>query len=102
VSARVLIFYRAPASDPEAVERAYHDISPQMKGTPGLRRNELLRDVTEPDRYVVCSEWESLEAFQAWESGPDHRGRTSPLRPFQDRDGDRRHYGIYQVAAAYE
>lgn len=101
-AARVLIFYRAPEDDPDAVERGYHEVSPEMKGTPGLTRNELLQDVGDPRSYVVWSEWESLAAFQEWESGPHHRGRTSPLRPYQDRDGERRHYGVYEVKAAYQ
>ncbi|GII95055.1 antibiotic biosynthesis monooxygenase family protein [Sinosporangium siamense] len=100
-TARVLIYYRAPGGDSEVIEKAYHEISAEMAGTAGLLRNELIRDADEPDSFLVLSEWQDLDAFRLWERGPQHRGTTSPLRQYQDRDRGRRHYGIYQVVAAY-
>lgn len=98
--ARVLIYASAPDSDPAAVERAYHEISAGLDGTPGLLGNELLRDTADRTRFVVLSRWGDLAAFQAWESGPDHRGSTSPLRRYQKRD-DPAVFGIYEVVASY-
>ncbi|WP_306212590.1 antibiotic biosynthesis monooxygenase family protein [Actinoplanes sp. RD1] len=98
--ARVLIFAAAPVDDADAVGRAYHRISRELAGTPGLIRNELLRDTTDGSRFVVMSEWESLELFRNWERGAAHKGTTAPLRPLQD--GSRgAAFGIYEVAAAY-
>lgn len=99
--ARVLIYYRAPSDDPDVIERSYRETSRALANTPGLLRNELLRDAAEPDSYVILSEWESLAAFRQWEEGPTHRGRTSPMRPYQDRGGRSKHYGIYEVTAVY-
>jgi heme-degrading monooxygenase HmoA len=98
--ARVLLYCRAPEGDGEPIEEAYHQISADLHGTAGLLRNELLRDVLEPDAFVVLSEWESLDAFHAWESGPDHRDTTAPLRGYQDRSRERP-FGLYEVTAAY-
>jgi len=97
---RVLLYVRAPEGGAASIERAYHQISTDLHGTEGLLRNELLRDISDRQGFVVFSEWASLAAFQAWEQGPAHRGRTSPLRPFKDRARGR-HYGIYAVTAAY-
>jgi len=97
---RVLLYVRAPEGGAAAVERAYHEVSATLAGTPGLLRNELLREVRDRDGFAVLSEWESRAAFQAWEEGPSHRGNTSPLRPFKDRVRGR-HYGIYEVTATY-
>jgi heme-degrading monooxygenase HmoA len=99
--ARVIIYYQAPEGAAEIVEQAYHEASSALRGTPGLISNELLHDVGREDRFAVLSEWDSLDAFRAWEHGRDHRMRTSPLRSFQDRSGDRRHYAVYEVAARY-
>jgi heme-degrading monooxygenase HmoA len=99
--ARVLIFYRAPSDDPEVIEKSYHAVSQVLAETPGLVSNELLRGVTDQADYVVLSEWESLGAFQQWETGPAHRGNTSPMRPYQDRENHTKHYGIYEVVASY-
>jgi heme-degrading monooxygenase HmoA len=100
---RVLIFAAAPPDRARAVEEAYHAISRELRGTPGLIGNELLRSTTAPGEYVVMSEWETLEAFQRWEAGPGHRASTSPLRPFQHPAGGRggQSFGIYQVSATY-
>jgi heme-degrading monooxygenase HmoA len=98
--ARVLLYCRAPGGDPAPIEEAYHAISADLNGTTGLLHNELLRDVLEPDAFIVLSEWASLAAFHAWESGPDHRDTTSPLRGYQDRSRPRP-FGLYEVTAAY-
>lgn len=48
----------------------------------------------------MLSAWESLAAFQKWESGSAHRGTTSPLRQYQD--GERsRPFALFEVAAEY-
>ncbi|MFC3997682.1 antibiotic biosynthesis monooxygenase family protein [Nocardiopsis sediminis] len=98
--ARVLIWHRAPDTGPEAVERAYDDISRHLAGTPGLLGNELLRAADDAGRLLVMSEWESLDAFVTWEKGADHRLATAPLRPYQDRGRDR-FFEVYEVAAAF-
>jgi heme oxygenase (mycobilin-producing) len=100
-TARVIIYYRAPSGDAEVIEKAYHAISAELAATDGLLRNELLRDRDEPDSFLVLSEWRSLADFQTWETGPAHRGTTSPLREYQDRDRGHRHYGVYDVVAVY-
>jgi heme oxygenase (mycobilin-producing) len=99
--ARILVFYRAPADDPAAVERIYHEVSTTMKDTEGMLGNQLLKDLTDPGSYVVASDWKDMTAFSAWDKSTGHR-RTGPLDPFQDADPSRRkHFGIYQVVAHY-
>jgi heme-degrading monooxygenase HmoA len=97
---RVLIFVVAPGDDPGAVERAYHRISEDLSGTPGLLGNELLRATTDGSRFIVMSEWASLAAFETWERGTAHKGTTAPLRQYQDRSRGAP-FGLYEVAAAY-
>jgi heme-degrading monooxygenase HmoA len=102
---RVLLYAVAPKSgtrdvDGSAVEHAYHRVSRELRGTPGLLGNELLRSVRDPRGFVVMSHWESLAAFTAWEAGPAHRATTAPLRP--RLDGARPvPFEIYEVRAAY-
>jgi heme-degrading monooxygenase HmoA len=98
MTAYVLLFVAAP--EPDAVCDAYHDISRGLAGTPGLVRNALLELVDAGQRFVVLSEWASLEAFRAWEAGTDHRRLTAPLRPYHDRSMSGG-YGVYRVTAEY-
>lgn len=95
---RVLV-YVTDSADQDAVLRAYHRISRELSGTPGLIGNELLTSVHDGASHVVVSYWADLAAFRAWEEGADHRNTTSPLRPYQT-PGMRA--GIYEVAAAYD
>lgn len=97
---RVLVWHRAPARDPSAVEDAYHQISKALQGTPGLLRSELLRSEADPHALMVMSEWEGMEAFRAWEQGGSHRDTTAPLRPYQDRSRGQP-YEIYEVTGTY-
>jgi heme-degrading monooxygenase HmoA len=98
---RVLIYAAAPESDPDGVEKAYHEISTALRGVPGLLGNELLREMgSDRARFVVMSEWESFGAFQRWEKGADHRNTTAPLRPYQDTSGGRS-FALYAVNARY-
>nr|ADG86327.1 monooxygenase [Streptomyces sp. SANK 61196] len=97
---RIVLYLRAEEAEASAVAEAYHHISGDLAGTPGLLGNELLREVTDPGAYAVLSEWESMAAFRDWEAGSAHRGTTSPLRPYQD--GERRSpFALFEVAAAY-
>lgn len=97
---RVVVYARAEPADAGALEEAYHRVSHDLAGTPGLLANELLRSVTDGQAYAVMSEWESVAAFSAWEQGATHRGTTAPLRPFQDR-GRGATFEIYAVTAEY-
>ena len=99
--ARVLVFYRAPAEDPTAVERVYQEVSNHLSGTVGLLGNQLMKDLTDPGSYVVASDWVDMAAFGVWDQSTGHR-KTTPLDPYQDSDPQRRkHFGVYEVVARY-
>jgi heme oxygenase (mycobilin-producing) len=100
MSGRVRVLLYAATTDRDAVTAAYHKVSAELAGTAGLLGNELLHSVHEPDRFIVISEWESLQAFRTWESGNAHRGTTAPLREFQDTSRGSA-FGLYEVTAAY-
>ena len=97
---RVLVWHRVADGELVAVEEAYRQVSQGLRGTPGLLGSELLRSGQQPSSMLVMSEWESLEAFRAWEEGTEHRAATAPLRPY--RDHHRQHpFELYQVTAAH-
>jgi heme oxygenase (mycobilin-producing) len=81
---RVLLYHRAQDADVERLLVAYRRVAAELRGTPGLLQDELLRSTLDPDAFVLLSEWESMAAFREWESRPDHRATTAPLRPYRD------------------
>ncbi|ONI78129.1 antibiotic biosynthesis monooxygenase [Actinosynnema sp. ALI-1.44] len=95
---RVLLYH--DTADVTGIEAAYHQVSHNLAGVPGLLGNELLRSVPDPTGFVVVSHWRDLAAFHKWERGVDHRDSTALLRPYRDTSLPRP-FGVYQVTAAY-
>ncbi len=85
--ARMMVFATIKPGEEEAFEAAFKEVTSKVKGTPGHISDELLRDVTEdrpatePTPYILLSEWESTDAFLAWEDAPIHMQTTTPMRP---------------------
>jgi heme-degrading monooxygenase HmoA len=95
---RVLVYHST--EDGEGIEKAYHEVSTELSGVPGMLGNELLRSLRDGTGFVVLSRWRDLAAFTEWEQGARHRDSTAPLRPYQDRKLSVP-FGIYEVTAAY-
>ena len=94
MTARVMVFAKIKPGEEAAFEAAYTEVTRKVKGTPGHIHDELLRDTTEPGAYILLSEWESKEAFLAWENAPIHMQTTTPMRPHWAGRVDRRIYDI--------
>jgi heme-degrading monooxygenase HmoA len=82
-----MVFAKINPGDEEAFEAAYAEVTAKVKGTKGHIADELLRraeppDDNEPWSYILLSEWESKEAFLAWEDAPIHMQTTTPMRPY--------------------
>ena len=82
MTARVMVFATITEGQEEAFEAAYAVVTARVKGTQGHLQDELLRHHGQPGRYVLLSEWESLDAFLSWEDAPVHREVTTPMRPY--------------------
>ena len=108
---RVMVFAKIKNENREAFEKAYAEVTAKVKGTAGHVRDELLRHSTgsdimpgaepEPEQddgttaYILLSEWESRDAFLAWERDEIHMQTTTPMRPYWAGRVQRR---IYDVA----
>ena len=93
MTVQVHVYAHAPDGGGE-LERAYHEISRTLSGTPGLLGNSLFTDADAPGSYLVVSEWASVEAFRQWERGGEHRRQTAALRPFVDPTSSGRTYHL--------
>lgn len=92
---RVLLYHRT--ADGDGIATGYRVVSERLAAVPGQLGNELLRDVHDPDVFVVLSRWTSLTAFDAWEQGDWHRESTADLRPYRDVAGGRP-FAVFVVA----
>lgn len=103
--ARMMVFATIKPGDEAAFEAAFAEVTQKVRGTAGHVRDELLRDVSEDlvegeaSRYVLLSEWESTDAFLAWEHDTIHMQTTTPMRPYWAGRVERR---MYEVAVRIE
>lgn len=81
MTARVMVVADVAEGKEAEFEAAYAQVTAAVKGTPGHVHDELLSQQGRPGRYILLSEWESVDAFIAWEDAPIHREITVPMRP---------------------
>ncbi len=61
----------------EAYEGIRHLVS---KGVKGHILDQVCQDPTNPDAWLITSEWEDLEHFLEWERTQEHRDLVKPMR----------------------
>jgi 2-polyprenyl-6-methoxyphenol hydroxylase-like FAD-dependent oxidoreductase/heme-degrading monooxygenase HmoA len=90
---RVDITTTVAPGEEEAFERAYAHTTERLRGTPGLIREELLK---EPDAsiYHIFAEWESERDFTNWVDDPSHADQSAALIRWLSVDFQRRLFEI--------
>ncbi|HEX5402949.1 MAG TPA: antibiotic biosynthesis monooxygenase family protein [Pseudonocardiaceae bacterium] len=79
--ARVVFLIRVPADRTEDFLRAYEGIRYEVaEGVPGHLVDQVCQSASDPEQWLITSEWRSLESFEAWENSPDHRSLVRPMR----------------------
>jgi heme-degrading monooxygenase HmoA len=79
--ARVLFLIRVPQERTHAFLRAYERIRYQVaEGVDGHLVDQVCRSPTDPEQWLITSEWASLAHFEAWEGSAGHRDLVRPLR----------------------
>jgi 2-polyprenyl-6-methoxyphenol hydroxylase-like FAD-dependent oxidoreductase/heme-degrading monooxygenase HmoA len=105
---RIDISTRVGPGEEEAFERAYAIVTDRLRGTPGLIREELLREPGS-DLFHIFAEWETDQDFRNWVDDPSHADQTGPIIRWLSVFFERKLYeirfrpqeaGIRRVAAA--
>lgn len=79
--ARVVFLVRVPERDIGRFLGAYERIRYEVAaGVPGHIRDQVCQSTSDPEQWLITSEWESLEHFVAWERSPGHRELAGPMR----------------------
>lgn len=79
--ARVLFLVRIPADRVGDFLAAYEQIRYQVAdGVEGHLVDQVCQSRSDPEQWLITSEWTSLEAFESWEQDPGHRALVRPMR----------------------
>ncbi len=81
----IALVFRYEVRDAAAFEEAYGaegDWAAFFGGSPGYIGTELLRDLEEPERYLVIDRWESADAYNAFlsERGDEYLRKADETR----------------------
>jgi heme oxygenase (mycobilin-producing) len=80
MSVRMVVDVRAKPGSQEELARAYAALCERAAGQPGLISHQLCESVDDPERWLVISEWDTLEASTAWDRSEDHARLLAPMR----------------------
>ncbi|MFF9769113.1 antibiotic biosynthesis monooxygenase family protein [Streptomyces sp. NPDC053086] len=73
----------------EGGEQGFLDLYEQLRksvaGTPGHIIERLGEPADDSRQWVITSEWESAEAFFAWQQSEEHQELVAPLRQWVDQ-----------------
>jgi heme-degrading monooxygenase HmoA len=79
--ARIVFLIRVPEENRERFLAAYERIRYEVaEGVPGHIRDQVCQSTSDPEQWLITSEWESLDDFVAWEQTPGHRELAGPMR----------------------
>jgi len=78
---RVVFILQLKPGTSEQFLAAYESIRYDVaKGVPGHILDQVCQSPDDEDRWLITSEWESLEHFLAWEATEEHRELVKPMR----------------------
>ncbi len=76
--------------DKAAFEAYFKQISQKViASTSGIIRDELISDSSDPYAYIMLSEWESKDAWAAWQRAPIHEEQVGTMRLYWQGQGVR-------------
>lgn len=77
----MVFLIRVPAGRTADFLNAYEKIRYEVsEGVPGHLVDQVCQSATDPEQWLITSEWDSLEHFEAWERSDGHRALVRPMR----------------------
>jgi heme-degrading monooxygenase HmoA len=81
---RASLYMKVKDGRGDAFVDVWRRIADEVRRADGNVRQALTRDPEDPDSFVVTSDWESREAFGAFERSPEQDDLTAPLRELRE------------------
>ena len=89
---KILIRRKVPKGKEAQLLPLLLDLRSRATTQPGYVSGETLRNVNDPQDYIVISTWQSVEAWKTWEAS---KGRVEIQNRIDTLLGEKTSYGIY-------
>jgi heme-degrading monooxygenase HmoA len=80
MSVRLVVDARVKPGSQGELKRAYAALAERVRKQPGLVSHQLCEATDDPERWLVVSEWDSLEQSMAWDRSEEHARLLAPMR----------------------
>jgi heme-degrading monooxygenase HmoA len=80
MSVRLIVDVRIKPGSRDELIGAYAALRQRVEREPGLIGHQLCQSTDDGERWMVISEWESLESSGRWDASEDHTRLLAPLR----------------------
>ncbi len=80
MSVRLIVDVRIKPGSRDELLRAYAALRARVAQEPGLIGHQLCESSEDGERWLVISEWESIERSGDWDASEDHARLLAPLR----------------------
>ncbi len=81
---RATLTMKVQAGHEAEFEQAWRAVAEATRNAPGNIRQTLLRAGDAESTFIISSDWESREAFGAFERSPEQDDLTAPLRALRE------------------
>ena len=80
MSVRFILDVRVKPGHRDDLLAAYAAIRERVAREAGLVGHQLCESIDDPERWLIISEWDSLEASARWDRSDDHSRLIGPMR----------------------
>ncbi len=80
MSVRLRVDVRIKPGTEDELVRSYGELIQAARSQAGFIEHQLCQSIEDPGRWMVISEWESIEASNAWDRSEEHGRLLAPMR----------------------
>jgi len=80
MSVKMVVDVRVKPGAEADLQAAYAQLRERVAKEPELISHQLCQSAEDPERFLVISEWRSLDASQRWDRSEEHARLLAPMR----------------------
>jgi heme-degrading monooxygenase HmoA len=77
-------FWKAKAGEEDALIAAWTEFAEWIKTQPGVRTLRLVRDLTDPAKFISFADWDGIDSIRAWKASDDFKQRIANVKQHTD------------------